>query len=231
MKKRALVGAALLAVAVLARAARRRSRRTPWGQRWGSYDGLPLRNVELEAAPVVKVRGAMSDVAVVRGTGERVVIGGSGVSGAQPVSARRVEDDAGPAVVVDVQPRQRVEIQVPMGTAVRLAFSKSRVRVAGVDDVDVRCAKSQVTLQDVGGSVRVRGAKDSVEIALSGDRPTRTVDVAVAKCHLALDVPASRGGSYDVTAAKCVVTVPTSVDGGVPVRLRGAKSNLVVRAA
>lgn len=231
MMQRTLVGLGLVALGVVvlgAGRAREGSRSRSWG---GAQAGGA--SVELYAAPLLRIRGAHDDVVVGRSDGPRVVVSVPGaVDLREGAFARRVEGEDGEIeVVVDVHPRRRVEVGVPHGTAVRLMFAKSRIDVHGVDDVDVRTAKSEVKLRDVGGTVRIRSAKDSVGVVLSGERETRAVDVLVAKSALSLELPAARGGAFSISSAKSSVTAPPSTEGGVPVELQAAKSNVVVRAA
>jgi hypothetical protein len=243
MKQRTLVGLGLALGMVVLGALRRKARGERWsGEPWTDdessgrvwTDEALWRDgtVELDAAPVVKVRGAFNDVSIVRGDGPRVVVDVPDAGDGHGVFARRVEDeDGGPAVVVDLHPRRRVELSVPAGSALRLMFAKSRIEVDGIDDVDVFTAKSDVTLHEVAGRVRIRSAKDRLGVALAADRETRGVEVTMAKSSLELDVPAARGGVYRIRAAKSSVTAPPSAEGGIPVKVRAARSNVVVRAA
>ena len=230
MKQRTVVGLGLVALGMVVLG-------TSWRKRsagsWTAEEALWCEGgVELEAAPVVTMRGAFNDVSVVRGDGPRVLVDLSdGVNG-PGVFARRVDDeDGGPAIVVDVHPRRRVQLSVPTGTAVRLMFAKSRIGVDGIDDVEVFTAKSEISLHEVAGTVRIRSAKDRLDVALAAQRETRAVDVTMAKSSLELGVPAARGAAFRIRAAKSRVTAPPSAEGGIPVKLRAAKSTVVVRAA
>jgi hypothetical protein len=203
-----------------------------WADGWADESSWQAGSVELDAAPVLKVRGTLNDVSVVRADGPRIVVSApDAADGYAGFFARRVEDRDGPAVIVDVHPRRRVELRVPSGTAVQLMFAKSRIEVDGIDDVDVFSAKSEVTLNEVAGTVRIRSAKDRLGVALAAERETRAVDVSLAKSSLELDVPAARGGAFRIRAAKSSVTAPPSTAGGVPVKVLAARSNVVVRAA
>ena len=224
MKQRILVGLALVAgAAIVARALRseRRRQRAPDG---------PGVETEVDAARLLVIRGAFDRVNVRAGDGPRIGIHAFGVSGLENAMFVRRDAERG-RVVLNLHPRRRVDVTVPRGTAVRLELAKGIGRIDGVDDVDVRCAKVRVALADVGGAVRVRGAKGIFDVGLSNERETRSVDVEVAKVRLSLDLPTGRGGVYTIQTAKASVSAPPSVEGGIPVSIRAAKARIAIHAA
>ncbi|MDB5026826.1 MAG: hypothetical protein JWO66_515, partial [Candidatus Eremiobacteraeota bacterium] len=79
--------------------------------------------------------------------------------------------------------------------------------------------------------IHVRCAKASIEIDLARERETRSVDAEMAKTRFELDLPVARGGVYRIENARGNVSSPASVEGGVPVRIRAAKADVVIRAA
>jgi hypothetical protein len=225
VKQRVLVGLALAAIGVGVMAAALRSergrRRAPNG---------PGAETEVDAAPLLVIRGAFDDVRVRAGDGPRIGIHAFGVAGIEDAVRVRRADDRG-RVILSLHPRRRVDVTVPRGTAVRLRLAKGSGRVNGVDDVDLRCAKARVALNDVAGTIRVRAAKGVFDVGLSNERETRSVDIAIAKARLSLDLPAGRGGAYTIEAAQASVTAPPSVEGGIPVAIRAAKARVSIHAA
>src|SRR5581483_6880842 len=169
----------------------------------------------IDPAPLVVVNGAFDDVTISPGSGPSVSVVAFGVRDASE-AVRCERDDQRGRVVLSVRPGRRLDVFVPPGVAVRLCVAKSRSAVYGVDDVDVRCAKSAIHLHDV---------------ALARARATRSVDAEVAKGRVAIAVPSTPGGVYDVRSAKGHVDVPGSVEGGIPVKIRAAKASVAVRAA
>ena len=224
MKQRILVGLALVAGAAIVAGALRSER----GRR-RAPDG-PGVETEVDAARLLVIRGAFDRVNVRAGDGPRIGIHAFGVAGLENAMFVRRDDERG-RVILNLHPRRRVDVTVPRGTAVRLELAKGIGRIDGVDDVDVRCAKVRVALADVGGAVRVRGAKGIFDVGLSNERETRSVDVEVAKARFSLDLPAGRAGAYTIQAAKASVTVPPSVEGGIPVNIRAAKARIAIHAA
>ncbi|MBV8748109.1 MAG: hypothetical protein JO103_00185 [Candidatus Eremiobacteraeota bacterium] len=222
-----LAALAVGAAFVLATSSRRRREGA------GSWDeaeaGGARAAAQIDAAPLVEVRGAFDEVVVSAGAGPGIELTGFGVEQiADAVEVRRDED--GRRVVLEVRPRRRLDVFVPPGTALRLEMAQSHGVVYGVDDVDVRCARSRVELRDVAGTIRVQSAKAEVDVDLARDRETRSVDVDVAKSRFALAVPASRGGAYRVETAKSGVTVPPSVEGGIPIAVRAARALVAISA-
>jgi len=240
--KRTLLGIGLLAAgaAIFLSGRRRRGRSGRWdfgrprgegsdaASAGGTFIGASGERLELEPAPLVVIRGAHDDVNVTVGDEPHVVVSATGdtdVTGA--VHVRRDGD----TLFLMIHPRCRVDVAVPRGTAVRLQVAKSRSTVSGVDGVEVLSAKGSLTLRDVGGHVRIRSAMEEIDVELSTQRETSAVDVMMAKGKFALTVPAARGGIYRVDAAKTTLSAPPSVAGGVPVRVRAAKSDVLIRAA
>ena len=199
------------------------------GAQADAVTGLAGERLELEPEPLLVIQGAYDVVNVTAGDGPRVVASAAGETSAVTNVLRAQR--AGGALVLQLHPRCTLDVTVPRGTAVRLRVAKSRSSVAGVDDVDVFSAKGSLRLHDVGGRVRIRSAKEDIEVALSAQRETRDVSVMMAKGKFVLTVPAARGGVYRVDAAKTHVSVPPSVEGGVPVRVRAARSEIAIRAA
>jgi hypothetical protein len=243
MKQRTMVGVGLVAAgAALWIGGRFGRARRRAGATFGSL-GIAGQRLELEAAPLLVIRGAHDEVNVVAGDGPHVVVHAMNRDLTRVVHVRRGDDDANDdevgddeivrsrALLLMVHPRSRIDVTVPRGTAVRLEVAKSRSALSGIDDVDVRSAKCSLTLRDVAGTVRIISAKDDIEVELSSERKTRAVDVTVAKGRFALTVPAARGGVYRVNAAKTTLSAPPSVEGGVPVRVRAARSAVLIRAA
>lgn len=217
------VGLGLVAagMALIFGAARRHRRAEP------CLDGT---EVEIDAAPRLVILGAVNDVNIVAGEGPRIrarVLDGPSAAGA--VFLRRSDD--GRQVHLNLHPRCRVDVAVPRGTAVRLQLAKSSVVATGIDDVDVLSAKGSLLLRDVGGTIRIRSAQESVDIDLSRERETCSVDVQIAKTRFALCLPASRGGKYRIESAKTSVTAPPSVEGGIPITVRAARAQVAIRAA
>jgi len=187
--------------------------------------------VELDAVPQLVLRGAFNEVTVVAGEGPGIVVAAPDLADGMPAAFTRKTEVAEPRVtVVDLVPRRRVHVQAPLGTAVRLDFAKSRIAVTGLDDVVVRSAKGTAVLRDVAGRVQLHCASDAIDVELSRERETRAVDVMIAKCRFALTVPAARGGDYRISAAGCSVAAPPPVEGGIPVKVRGARSNITISA-
>ncbi|HZO94536.1 MAG TPA: hypothetical protein VFB22_12345 [Candidatus Baltobacteraceae bacterium] len=230
MRKRRLVGLAVgiglaaLALGLLGRRARSRDAEAA-GEGGGASATLAI-----DPAPLVVVNGAFDDVTISPGSGPSVSVVAFGVRDASE-AVRCERDDQRGRVVLSVRPGRRLDVFVPPGVAVRLCVAKSRSAVYGVDDVDVRCAKSAIHLHDVAGTVRLRCAKTRADVVLARDRATRSVDAEVAKGRVAIAVPSTPGGVYDVRSAKGHVDVPGSVEGGIPVKIRAAKASVAVRAA
>ena len=224
MKQRILVGLAVVAGAALVARALRSER-----GRERAPDG-PGVETEVDAARLLVIRGAFDRVNVRAGDGPRIGIHAFGVAGLENAMFVRRDDERG-RVILNLHPRRRVDVTVPHGTGVRLELAKGIGRIDGVDDVDVRCAKVRVALADVGGAVRVRGAKGIFDVGLSNERETRSVDVEVAKARLSLDLPTGRGGVYTIQTAKASVSAPPSVEGGIPVGIRAAKARVTIHAA
>ena len=192
----------------------------------------PGSRVELDAAPLLVLRGAFNEVTLIAGDGPRIVVATPHRADGMPAAFTRGTEGAEPPVrVIDFIPRRRVEVQAPFGTAVRLDFAKSRIAVTGLDDVDVRSAKGNIVLRDVAGTVQLQSAKDSIDIELSRERATRAVDVMIAKSDFSLTVPATRGGEYRISVANSSVAAPPSRQGGIPVTVQGARSSVAIRAA
>jgi hypothetical protein len=252
MKQRMLVGLGLIAVGlgVVAGSGRRHSRerhfftgplleepliREPLfsGPLFGGASVLGQGSkVELDAVPLLVLRGAFNQVTVVAGDGPRIVVTVPDGGDFMPAAFTRKVEAAEPrATVVDLVPRRRVEVQAPLGTALRLKFAKSRIDVTGLDDVDVHSAKGRITLRNVAGTLRINSAADSVDVELSHERETRSVDATMAKSGFALTVPASRGGDYRISVANSSVAAPPSVEGGIPITVRGARSKIAIGEA
>ena len=228
MKQRILVGLALLAgAAIVARGLRKDRRRQ---RRRRRAPGGPGVQTQVDAARLLVIRGAFDNVSVRAGDGPGIGIHAFGVASLENALCVHRDDDRG-RVTLQLHPRRRVDVTVPRGTGVRLELAKSSGRIQGVDDVDVRCAKVRVALADVGGAIRVRGAKGEFDVGLSRDRETRSVDVDLAKARFWLDLPAGRGGAYSIEAAKASVSAPPSVEGGIPVHIRAAKARIAIHAA
>jgi hypothetical protein len=47
---------------------------------------------------------------------------------------------------------------------------------------------------------------------------------------IALTVPAARGGDYRISAAECSVAPPPPVEGGISVKVHGARSKIAIGA-
>jgi len=226
-----LVGLALAAVgAGLVASSRGRRRRFDPDASWGTEQFHDA--TEFDAAPVVEIRSAFGEVRVVAGDGPGIGVRSIDVEGAgHAVRGRRSDDERGDVLRLDVHPRSSVEVTVPHGTAVRMLSAKTSIVLTGIDDVDVRSAKGTIAMRDVAGTVRVRSASEMVDLRLSRERETRSVDVEIAKALFSLAVPAARGGAYRILTAKSRVNVPPSVEGGIPIRIRGARAEIAVRAA
>lgn len=185
---------------------------------------------EIDAAPLVVIRGAFDDVTVSATDGPRVELSAYGPGALDEiVGIRRAAD--GSRLTLDVAPRRRLDVYVPRGTALRLRVAKSSTAVFGIDNVDVVCAKSTVGLHDVGGRIRVRAAKTAIDVDLARDRETRSVDASIAKSRFDLALPPKRGGRYDVDAAKSRLRLPASVEDGIPIAVRAARAAIDIHAA
>jgi hypothetical protein len=240
--KRTLLGIGLLAagaaIFLSGRRRRRRSGRWDFGRArgegsdsaspGGTFIGVAGERLELEPASLVVIRGAHDEVNVNVGDEPHVVVSANGNTDVTGVLHVRRDDDT---LFLMVHPRCKVDVTVPPGTAVRLQVAKSRSTISGVDGVEVFSAKGSLTLRDVAGHVRIHSAMEDIDVELSAQRETSAVDVMMAKGKFALTVPAARGGVYRVDAAKTTLSAPPSVDGGVPVHVRAAKSDVSIRAA
>ena len=251
MKQRMVVGLGLIAVGIgfVAGAGRRRSHerhffKGPFIEEplmrdpmfgWPLFGGAGVvsqgSKVELDAVPLLVLRGALNDVTVVAADGPRIVLTAPDLADGMPAAFTRKADVAEPrATVVDLVPKRRVEVQAPLGTGVQLKFAKSRIAVTGLDDVDVHSAKGNIVLRNVAGAVQIHSAKDSIEVDLSHERETRAVDVMIAKSDFSLTVPATRGGDYRISVANSSVAAPPPTQGGIPVTVHGARSRIAISA-
>ena len=240
--KRTLLGIGLLVVgaAVFFSGRRRRRQSGRWdfggrpgdtgdaGSPGGMFVGATGERLELEPAPLVVIRGAHDEINVHAGDGPHVVVSATGDTDMTGVLHVRRDDDT---LFLMVHPRCKLDVALPRGTAVRLQVAKSRSTISGVDGVEVLSAKGSLTLRDVGGRVSIHSAVEEIDVELSARRETSAVDVRMAKGRFALTVPAARGGVYRVDAAKTRLSAPPSVEGGVPVHVRAAKSDVLIRAA
>jgi hypothetical protein len=135
------------------------------------------------------------------------------------------------AKIVDEALRPLGFVRAPEGTAVRVQSAKTRVTLEGLDDVDVLSAKGRIVMRDVAGTVRVRSAAESIDLTLSSARETRSVDVQIARVAFSLVVPAARGGDYRFDTVRSRVSAPPPVEGGIPIRIQGARAEVAIRAA
>jgi hypothetical protein len=239
--KRTLLGIGLLAVgaAVFFSGRRRRRQSGHWGfegtagdqdakQPGTMFVGVAGERVELEAASLVVIRGAHDKINVHAGDEPHVVASATGVTDTSGVLHVRRDGDT---LFLMVHPRCKLDVAVPRGTAIRLQVAHSSSTISGVDGVEVLSAKGSLTLRDVGGHVNIQSAKEEIDVELSTERETSAVDVMMAKGRFALTVPAARGGVYRVDAVTTTLSAPPSVEGGVPVHVRAAKSDVAIRAA
>ena len=222
-----LLGLLAIGAGIVASASRRGRRVSPFLREDSQGIGAP--EAEFDAAPLVVILCAFGAVKVAAGDGPRVVVRTADQAPLGDAVHDRLAGDG--SLHLDVFPRRNIHVTVPRGTAVRVQSAKAQVTVTGVDDVEVRSAKGSINLRDVGGAVRVRSASDMIDVRLSRERETRSVDVGIAKAMFSLSILASRGGSYRIESAKSLVSAPPSVDGGIPVRIRAARAQIAIRAA
>jgi hypothetical protein len=224
----ARVAIAIGAVATIAIVSRSRRRRGGAAAA-ASGDGFetPFR---IDAAPLVVVRAARGVITIASTEGAHVEVSSPGAREFDDAVETSREDD-GACLILEAQPRRALRILVPKGSALRLEVARSSVRVNGLSDVDVRCARSSVTLRDVAGAVAVHSARAAVKVDLAHDRPTRSVDVSAARSALSLVLPPDRGGSYDVRAARSSVVHPEPVVDGIPFVVEAARASVAIRTA
>jgi len=229
MGKRMLVGLALLAAGaglVASAAGRERRHAGPFARgAWGDM-------TDFDPAALVVIRSAFGEVNVVSGDVSRIALRvRENTAPGNAVHARRAGDASRSALVLNVHPRSCVDVTVPRGTAVRIEAAKTLIDLTGLDGVDVVSAKGSIAMRDVAGAVRIRSAGETIDVGLSRDRETRSVDIDIARASFSLAVPASRGGRYRIQSARSTVSAPPSVEGGIPVRVRAARAQVAIRAA
>jgi hypothetical protein len=184
----------------------------------------------IDAAPIVVVQAERSLITVESTEGARVEVISPGAEDlSDAVEASR--DDDGARLILEAQPRSALRILIPAGSALRLEVARSSVHVKGLDDVDVHCVRSSVTLRDVAGAVAVDSARAAVKVDLAHDRQTRSVDLSASRSALSLVLPPARGGSYDVHEARSSVVHPEPVADGIPFVVQAARASVAIRAA
>jgi hypothetical protein len=216
---------AVAAIAIMSRSRRRRG----GAESVGSADAFET-SFPMDAAPLVVVRGARSAITIASTEGTRVEVSGPGVRELGDAVETSREDD-GACLILEAQPRRALRILVPKGCALRVEVARSSVRVDGLNEVDVRCSRSSVTLRDVAGVVAIDSARAAVKVELASDRQTRSVHVSATSSALYLVLPPDLGGSYDVRAARSSVIHPPPVADGIPFVVQAARASVVIRAA
>jgi hypothetical protein len=221
----AIAVGAVAAIAVLSRGRRRR----------GNHDGAVPREAfdspfALDAAPIVVVRVARGAVTLGSTDGARVEVSSPGAREVSDVVEASREED-GSRLILDAVPGRALRILVPASSALRLEVARSSAQVKGLDDVDVECVRSSVSLRDVAGAIAVNSARAAVKVDLARDRQTRSVDVSATRSALTVLLPPNRGGSYEVREARSSVVHPAPVADGIPFVVEAARASVAIRAA
>jgi len=184
----------------------------------------------LEPATLVVIRASRAVIAIgVSSTGRIDVDASSAAALEDIVTVSREED--GSQVVLDMAPRQTLRIAVPANCALRVEAVRSCVRVTGLDDVAVDCARSTVALRDVAGAVTVDLVRAAVNVELSRSRQTHSVDLLATRSALRLALPADPGGTYRIREVRSSVVHPESLENGIPVAVQAERASVAIRAA
>jgi len=184
----------------------------------------------LDAANLVVVRGSRAVIAIDVSSTGRIEVAGSDARPLEDIVTISREDE-GSQVALDLAPRSTIRVSVPPNCALRVAAVRSCVRVTGLDDVSVECSRSSVSLRDVAGTVAVDLVRAAVNVELSRNRHTHSVDLLATRSALRLALPADAGGSYRIREVRSSVVHPESIENGIPIAVQAERASVAIRAA